>query len=543
MRFCARRLKPTIQFPFKSSNRRVRLFIAALLHPVNCGAGLAESSLFHGIVILNALHDRGGTRVGCMESTRQLVFEAFFTWLESGDKPLLWLSGPAGYGKSAISQSIAEICASKGILAATYFFLRGAGARSDLRYLITTLAYQLTLFVPTTKPAIESALREDVKIESQLMEDQLEKLIIRPLTALVESGGAPFVIILDALDECDDGNAMHTFLGILIKACSSRKLPVRFLLTSRREDHIIRAFTGDVASAAGTPLKLEDFDAAEDIKAYLRSRFADIIKENPRLMQDVIPPWPSMEDLAALVKKSSGLFIFASTLAEFVGDGKGAPPNQKLKTVLSLHSGLDPLYTQVLTVPAIAEIACFPRVLTTLMLVSKQPSIRLLADLLRLSTQEVLHALMSIQSIIHIPSDNDSSIQLIHTSLRDFLTKEQRSKELFINPPTAHFVLAIECVKLLNTTLRLLPQDKFPADFALKYATYSWISHLNASSLSRNLFPEMTRALTELCSSKIFCAWVNMALMFILKNRSTGFSENLDHLTTKLQVCPAFHLF
>lgn len=258
--------------------------------------------------------------------------------MESGDKPLMWLSGLAGYGKSAISQSIAERCAREGILAATYFFLRGAGARSGLRYLLTTLAYQITQFIPASKSAIESSLLEEVEIESQLMEDQLEKLIIRPLTALVESRGAPFVIILDALDECDDGDSMRSFLDTLIKACSSRNLPVRFLLTSRRENHIQRAFTGDVASTTTTPLKLEDFDATEDIRTYLESRFSIIVMENPRLMQDVIPPWPSIEDLEALVKKSSGLFIFASTLAQFVGDGKGTLNSKVFSSLCSVRA-------------------------------------------------------------------------------------------------------------------------------------------------------------------------------------------------------------
>ncbi|KZP15585.1 hypothetical protein FIBSPDRAFT_867154 [Athelia psychrophila] len=61
-------------------------------------------------------------------------------------------------------------------------------------------------------------------------------------------------------------------------------------------------------------------------------------------MQGIRLPWPSNEDLQALEQKSDKLFIFASTLVDFITDGKGAPPDQKLKIVLNLHAGLDPLY-------------------------------------------------------------------------------------------------------------------------------------------------------------------------------------------------------
>ncbi|KZP29708.1 hypothetical protein FIBSPDRAFT_926867, partial [Athelia psychrophila] len=249
-------------------------------HQMILPTGLAPGHLFTGLVVLEAMHSYKGPRRSCLKGTRQAVIDKFFEWKESGVTHVCWFSGPAGFGKSAISQSIAELCASEGILAATFFFLRGAGARSDFNYLITTLAYQLTLSIPATKPAIESALREDVRIDSQSMEDQLEKLIIQPLKALAGHSTTPSVIIIDALDECNDHAKIGTFIDIVARACSSRQLPVRLLLTSRREDHIIRAFSSAVATAATTELSLESFDASKDIEAYLQSRFSEILQQN-----------------------------------------------------------------------------------------------------------------------------------------------------------------------------------------------------------------------------------------------------------------------
>ncbi|KZP10009.1 hypothetical protein FIBSPDRAFT_759082 [Athelia psychrophila] len=220
------------------------------------------------------MHDRGDARVSCLEGTRQAPIDAFFEWVRDGVTLICWFSGPAGYGKSALSQSIAERCAREHILAATFFFLRGAGLRSDIKYLITTLAFQLSRSFSATKSTIESALREEERIDSQSTKDQLEKLIIRPLMELVGHQETPLVIIIDALDECNNHKTMQDFIGILTSVCSNHQLPVRFLVTSRAEDHINQAFSS-AGTTATTSISLENFNASKDIKTYLQHMKAE----------------------------------------------------------------------------------------------------------------------------------------------------------------------------------------------------------------------------------------------------------------------------
>lgn len=50
-----------------------------------------------------------------------------------------------------------------------------------------------------------------------------------------------------------------------------------------------------------------------------------------------------------------------------------------------------------------------------------------LADLLQLDVGDILHAMSFMQSIIHVPADNDTPIWLNHTALRDFLVDRTRS--------------------------------------------------------------------------------------------------------------------
>ncbi|KZP29714.1 hypothetical protein FIBSPDRAFT_926871, partial [Athelia psychrophila] len=76
-------------------------------HQIFIPTGLAPGHLFYGLVVLEAMHSYKGTRTGCLEGTRQAVIHNFFEWASSSDTLICWFSGPAGYGKSAISQSIA----------------------------------------------------------------------------------------------------------------------------------------------------------------------------------------------------------------------------------------------------------------------------------------------------------------------------------------------------------------------------------------------------------------------------------------------------
>ena len=70
---------------------------------------------------------------------------------------------------------------------------------------------------------------------------------------------------------------------------------------------------------------------------------------------DLPDPWPCDQDLIALTRKSSGLLIFASTLARFI-ESEHHELNEHLQliftpsdsTVHEGRAGIDPLYTRVL---------------------------------------------------------------------------------------------------------------------------------------------------------------------------------------------------
>ena len=81
--------------------------------------------------VSNATHTRAGHVARCDPGTRLKVIAQIRQWLDDHDNDkravICWLNGPAGYGKSALAQTIAESYAAEGCLLGSFFFLRGAG--------------------------------------------------------------------------------------------------------------------------------------------------------------------------------------------------------------------------------------------------------------------------------------------------------------------------------------------------------------------------------------------------------------------------------
>jgi len=217
-------------------------------------------------------------------------------------------------------------------------------------------------------------------------------------------------------------------------------------------------------------LSLESFDARRDLHRFFQTRFSTIYEENHRVMRDVPLPWPSERELDTLVKKSDGLFIFATTLLNFFSEGGGLP-QEKLQSVLGAQAGLDPLYLQVLS-NAVHDLN-FERIIGTVVLLREPLSITFLGQLLQLRTGHIVCSLLGIQSILMIPEDDDQAIRPFHTSLPDFLKMESRSGKFFIDPPHCHFCIMINCLAAMMVHPT---EDIFYVGVEL-YACMNWCYH------------------------------------------------------------------
>jgi len=445
-------------------------------------------------------------------------------WSEGKDShPICWLSGPAGFGKSAIMQTVAERLKGKGNLAASFFFLRGAGGRSKFERFVTTIAYHISLSIPASRPFIQRALQKDPTIPSQSMQDQLRELVTEPL-GHISLGMNPFVVVVDALDECDDRESIRQFINLLAGTCGD--LPLRFLLASRAEDHIRQAFTSDAAQSTTYLLELERWEAGSDITLFLRSKFDGIRGQNPRLFQDTHGEWPPSQQLIALAEKSEGLFVFAATVVYFVTDGKGSP-QEKLRQVLDSHLGLDPLYAQVLSTANRDN--AFNKVLSTIIYLHRQLSITALARFLDLSPEVVVDRLAEIQSIIKIPADNSGSVQVNHASFRDFLLDEERSKRYYL-PSSNETFIVVRSITIMAKEFKL---DEWPSCDAEEYACREWCSHLAGAirgCTSRDRAIEISEKLQMFTRCDAFESWINTVLRDVYSYETMSHLRNIKPL-------------
>ncbi|TFK42281.1 hypothetical protein BDQ12DRAFT_564946, partial [Crucibulum laeve] len=405
----------------------------------------------------DASHTRSGPVARCHPGTRLKVIAEIEKWIKDRDVcPILWLNGPAGSGKSAISQTIAERHAAQQQIVASFFFFRGTGRRSQIQYLIPTLAHQVSIFNPDAESALIETMRKEPNLSEQALYHQLVKLLIKSIQA-TGLDSSKILIIIDALDECDDKELISEFIEVIVDTHNTPnlQLPFRLFLTSRVEEHIQEQFYRSTTQSVVKYLSLQNFNATKDIQLYLNSRLSLLYEGKSRIMHDIPRPWPSEEHLERFSRNAAGSFIIASTLVKFIEKGKGHP-DDNLKVALDMTDGLDFVYHQVITI-ALQEnkilrdeqLHILDRVLAVLVLAEKPLSVIAISVLLERKAYHIVQMLLRLQAILLIPEKDDEPVRLFHTSLRDYLCTGQRSEELCINMQQNHARLAIRCLQLV----------------------------------------------------------------------------------------------
>ncbi|RXW16658.1 hypothetical protein EST38_g9195 [Candolleomyces aberdarensis] len=427
--------------------------------------------------ILHASHTRNRERSPpnseCFPGTRQEPIQEIIIWADTGvvgptqafgvyevvstTEPtthIYWLHGFAGCGKSSISLEIAKIYAESGRLLASYFFSRGAGERGMMNRFAVTLASQLVAAVPATTPLIEAAVRTEPGLVTgdASLATQLDLLILYPFKAVLEKGfleetlaQGPFVIVIDGLDECEDKRGVEEFIDHILDFFEKYPtIPLRVFIASRVEQHIRTRLETDKVVLGN----LDSHSARNDIEKFLQASF-QIAAERNRVVKAYIGargPWPTQSNMDKLVNHIGGSFVLASMIFKYIvhpaTEEDSSTPMDRLPLTLKMN-GLDTLYAQ--TLARSQHLHHFNNVISTIALLKRPLAIVEIADLLGIEAFEVLRILLNLQAIIHVPgTDENGGVTLCHTSLRDFLTTQSRSRVFFV-PPSFHLHLSYHC--------------------------------------------------------------------------------------------------
>jgi hypothetical protein len=413
-----------------------------------------------------------------MPGTRQATLAAVMKWTLSDNKPIMWLSGIAGTGKSSVMSSLFEIFDNHTTRLAA--FIRFDRAEfSDASLFVRALAYQLAVFDGRLGRAISEALirRPQITGHPQLSE-QFDVLVREPLQRCLDLNREGFIVILvDGLDECT-GEMRKQLLDLLSKSSALFEgIPfLRVIVSSRPEEDIYNAFQ-DCAHIHAFPLDTASTETIADIEYFITTNFTEA-----DLPIDFRTWCEETNAISKLSRRASGLFIWASVAVAYIL--RSPHKIKQLQRVLDTNIAtsalktLDNLYKTALNSVAddisdedIQNDAC--RILGAIMVVSRQNSpcppltMPILTSLLaHLNVTHVEGFINKLRSIMITSDNNISGLQLMHKSLDDFLTDESRcGKAWYIFLQNEYTNIAIACLSEIYAWLVNLDSSAPPKSF------------------------------------------------------------------------------
>ncbi|KAJ3563703.1 hypothetical protein NP233_g8772 [Leucocoprinus birnbaumii] len=400
----------------------------------------------------------------CHPDTRHSLRTRIRGWFHNPQRPwkMLWVLGPAGVGKTAVAQTIAEEFRALGHLGASFFFSR-SNHWNDPDRVIPTLAYQLAIRHAGYKRLITERLANDPGVLNASRSFQFKELIVEPFHELTSRGyHEPLLIIIDGLDECQGENAQIELIELISHYVETVQGPLLWMICSRPEWHFKRELLSRVdfhVACLREELNVDDPESQKDVFSFLRASF-DRIRE--RYRDRLGPHWPSERDFQRIVMASSGHFAFSSTLTRFIGDKNQGDPERQLNICLDFLNGstsgrsnpfhaLDMLYTQILSNIPIDNLPTTMRILGFCIFYPHYYlSAQSQANFLCLDRIAFRRALEHLHSVIDVPTASESlhkSIHFYHASFGEFLRQPDRSSSYALVPSMVHFDVASHSLK------------------------------------------------------------------------------------------------
>ncbi|KAM6503297.1 hypothetical protein JOM56_000240 [Amanita muscaria] len=389
----------------------------------------------------------------CMQETRIAILNTIYEWKDSLDSPpIFWLHGPAGTGKSTIAHTVAEECRRGKRLGASFFFAHANAECSDPSLFFSTLAYQLSTFVPDLRRHIIDGVKGHPSPQDASISTQFEEFILTPMRKLSNSPAQePIIVVVDAFDECSDAQKAAEILQLLSAKLPSFPHRLKIFITSRPEPEIRSIFHPDNARVSRSFDLLRDVAASstdEDIKRFLRFHLDRIGKEY------YLPPWPREADIEDLAQQAGGLFVFAHTAIELVRDKDVKDPESQLAMLKNIGTT-----GSLKAMPETASIAVQERVISIInAIVGLRAPLALsaLEMLLRLERGAIRAALSQLHSIFNVPDHDDDTIQVIHPAFARYIADEESCTEkiFVVGGRKLHNQLAKHCLQQMKTHLK-----------------------------------------------------------------------------------------
>ncbi|KAI4105006.1 MAG: hypothetical protein LQ339_003623 [Xanthoria mediterranea] len=414
----------------------------------------------------------------CQWLTNDTEYKSWRAGVEGAPK-LFWLSGKPGTGKSTLAAHAIKEFYDCNLDCSYFFFKHGDKSKSSVASMLRSFAFQMASMNPQIRSEIlamhESGVLVDADDERTLWRSIFLSRVFRT------DFHQPYYWVIDALDECAD---FACFLPMLAKIDSN--IPLRIISTSRPSSAIQTLLLQERLLVSAKQITIED--SYQDMRCVLEASARFLPVEDPIACENLI---------AEILHKSDGCFLWVALVLKEL---ETTHSEQQIQEVLdSVPSEMDNLYMRILDTMAIV-----PRnrklaqaILRWTVCAMRQLTVEELKETIRLDVGEVVPRLeRAVESIcghlVHV--DRNSRVQIIHQTVRAFLTQDGLLSDFAIDKLREHSRLAEVCLhylcsdELKSSRYRrrgLATQAAKRSVFA-DYATVYYSEHILRSSSSND---------------------------------------------------------
>ena len=467
------------------------------------------------------------TREKCTKGTRVAILERIYRWAVncSPDSPsVFWLTGQAGSGKSTISCTVADHF-DKGtnsdpqtILGATFFCSRQFEDTRRRNFIVPTIVYQLAHHFSSYASVLSQA--NNLFNSADVLYNQLKDLLVDPWQKSANESSPSklpqYLIVIDALDEIEDGGGSEFLRDLLQTIMEGHLRGLKFLVTSRPDPELAELCSSFESHAICRLYEVPTANVEADIDTYLRTKLPEL-RDEPQL--------------ATLVRKADGLFIYAATAVRYIKPRRRMAKLEQLRLISKMLEDHTPPMSQKAVVPSLIDalyqqilwaafceldeatfcdrLKILHTILCTEERVSTSVAGRLASDLA--CTEELAKVakvvIDDLHAVLYFKGDR---VFWYHASFLDFMFDEERSKfkvsdtpdtgshevDMSCNATAHHAFLTHSCFRIMNSDLRFNICD-LPSSFLLdadvhdlsrrvqenissiaEYSSRYWVQHL-----------------------------------------------------------------
>jgi len=507
----------------------------------------------------------------CTAGTRVKILEDITKWANdssSGSPRVFWLTGHAGSGKTTIAYTIAKRFEKDGnadqhtVLGGNFLCSRQFAETRERTRIVPTIAYQLAHKCRSYAEALH--ITGKFSVVNHDVSTQLKGLLVGPWQQSVEATRGPelrpYLFVIDALDEIKD-NGGSAFLLDLLTAINEYDLRgFKFLVTSRSDPEVAKlceSFTSEaVCWLQDVPIE----EAELDIGTYLETK---------------LPKLANSPELAELVRRTGGLFIYAATAVKYLTPHRSITFREQTKLLGNLLSNsyesafasdatllIDELYKHIMrdTFSNYKEQLLIDRlrILYTFLCTAERTSTSIVAALLPEGDDDATRAV--VEDLHAVLYTQGNRVFWYHASFPDFIFNPARSNfrlgedsfTFSCNEPVHHNLLAESCFHVMMSGLRFNMGDitsSFLFDggnsdalsekvntnisAVLRYSCHHWTHHLpSAQSINTD---HLRQCISEFLQIRVLF-WIEAMNLLRLRNQCTLMLQRARQWVLKVRI-------